>query len=191
MKTMNGSMYQKSLSKTFQTSTLSIVFEILLLLFLGISAILLRTYLRIPLNIPGRHGLEFMAILMIARRSSNLPFASIVTMLGAAGFMFFPFIGIKDPFLPIIYVVMGIVLDALFIAFNKPNNRLALLTLIGGIAYMVIPVGRIIMYLFTGILESSFIKWGFVVPVISHFIFGLAGALLGAGLVLSLKKLRK
>ncbi len=188
---MNGSMYQKSISRAFPTSTLSLVFEILLLLFLGISAIVLRTYLRIPLNIPGRHGLEFMAILMIARRSSNLPFASIITMMGASTFMFFPIIGIKDPFLPIIYVIMGIVVDALFIAFNKPYNRLAILTLIGGIAYMVIPVGRIIMYLFTGILESSFIKWGFVIPVLSHFIFGLAGALLGAGLVLSLKKLRK
>jgi len=188
---MNGSMYQKSLSNTFQTNTLSLVFEILLLLFLGISAIVLRTYLRIPLNIPGRHGLEFMAILMIARRSSNLPFASIVTMLGAAGFMFFPFIGIKDPFLPISYVVMGVVLDALYLVFRNPSNRLAILTLIGGIAYMVIPVSRIIMYLFTGILESSFIKWGFVVPVLSHFVFGLAGALLGAGLVLSIKKFRK
>jgi hypothetical protein len=188
---MNGSMYQKSISKTFQTNTLSLVFEILLLLFLGISAIVLRSYLRIPLNIPGRHGLEFMAILMIARRSSNLPFASIVTMLGASSLMFFPFIGIKDPFLPIIYVVMGIVVDALYLLFRNPANRLAILTLIGGLAYMVIPISRLTIYLFTGILESSFIKWGFVVPVVSHFIFGLAGALLGAGLVYSINRIRK
>jgi len=184
-------MYQKSLSKTFQTNTLSLVFEILLLLFLGISAIVLRTYLRIPLNIPGRHGLEFMAFLMIARRSSNLPFASIIAMLGASTFMFFPFIGIKDPFLPIIYVVMGVVVDALYLLFRNPSNRLAILTLIGGIAYMVIPIGRLTIYLFTGILESSFIKWGFVVPIVSHFAFGLAGALLGAGFVYSIKRIRK
>jgi hypothetical protein len=132
-----------------------------------------------------------MAILMFARRSSNLPFASIVTMLGASSLMFFPFIGIKDPFLPIIYVVMGIVVDALYLLFRNPANRLAILTLIGGLAYMVIPISRLTIYLFTGILESSFIKWGFVVPVVSHFIFGLAGALLGAGLVYSINRIRK
>ena len=92
MKTMNGSMYQKSLSKTFQTNTLSIVFEILFLLLLGVSAVMLRSYLRIPMNIPGRHGLEFMALLIIGRRVSKIPFASVIAMIGASSIMFVPFI---------------------------------------------------------------------------------------------------
>jgi len=187
---MNGKLSQKTISKAYQTNTLTVVLEILFLFVLGISAIVVRSYLRIPMGIPGRHGLEFMAFIIIARRISKLPFASVIAMLGATTFMFVPFIGIKDPFLPVIYIIMGIVIDILFFAFRKPYNRLAILSLIGGIAYMVIPVSRIGIYLFTGILESSFVKSGFIIPVISHFAFGVAGSLLGAGLIYSIKRLR-
>jgi hypothetical protein len=187
---MNGSVSQKTISKAYQTNTISLVLELVLLFSLGISAIVLRSYLRIPLGIPGRHGLEFMAILMIARRVSKLPFASVIAMLGATSFMFVPFIGIKDPFLPVIYLMMGVVLDILYFAFKNPANRLAILSLIGGLAYMIIPLSRIGIYLFSGILDRSFIKSGFVIPVLSHFAFGVAGALLGAGLVFSVKKIR-
>lgn len=188
---MNGNASQKTISKAYQTNTLSIVLEILFLFVLGISAIVLRSYLRIPLGIPGRHGLEFMALLMIGRRVSKLPFASVIAMVGATSFMFVPFIGIKDPFLPVIYLLMGVVLDFLYFAFRNPANRLAILSLIGGIAYMVIPISRLGIYLFTGVLERSFIKSGFIVPILSHFAFGVAGALLGAGLIYSIKRIRK
>ena len=191
MQIMNGSASQKTISKAYQTNTLSLVLEILFLIVLGISAIVVRSYLRIPLGIPGRHGLEFMAILMIGRRVSKIPFASVITMLGATSFMFVPFIGIKDPFLPVIYLLMGIVLDILYFAFKNPANRLAILSLIGGLAYMVIPISRLGVYLFTGILERSFIKSGFIIPILSHFAFGVAGALLGAGLIFSIKRIRR
>lgn len=191
MQTMNGSASQKTISKVYQTNTLSLVLEVLFLIVLGISAIVLRSYLRIPLGIPGRHGLEFMAILMIGRRVSKIPFASVIAMIGATSFMFMPFIGIKDPFLPVIYLIMGIVLDILYFAFKNPTNRLAILSLIGGLAYMVIPVSRIGVYLFTGVLESSFIKSGFIIPLLSHFAFGVAGALLGAGFIFSIKRIRR
>jgi len=188
---MNGNVFQKSISKAYQTNTLSLVLEILFLFVLGISAIVVRSYLRIPLGIPGRHGLEFMALIIIGRRISKIPFASVIAMLGATTFMFVPFIGIKDPFLPVIYIIMGVVLDTLYFLFNKPANRLAILSLIGGLAYMVIPISRLFVYLFTGILENSFIKAGFIIPVLSHFVFGVAGALLGAGFIHSLKRFRK
>ncbi|HAF31081.1 MAG TPA: hypothetical protein DCG75_18750 [Bacteroidales bacterium] len=188
---MNGNASQKTISKAYQTNTLSFVLEILFLFVLGISAIVLRSYLRIPLGIPGRHGLEFMALLMIGRRVSKLPFASVIAMLGATTFMFVPFIGIKDPFLPVIYLLMGVVLDLLYFAFRNPANRLAILSLIGGLAYMVIPISRLGIYLFTGVLERSFIKSGFILPILSHFAFGVAGALLGAGLIYSIKRIRK
>ena len=187
---MNGNLFQKTISRVYQTNTISFVLEILMLISIGISAIVLRSYLRIPLGIPGRHGLEFMALLIIARRVSKLPFASVVAMIGASTFMFVPFIGTKDPFLPIIYLLMGGVLDILYFMFRNPENRLAILSLIGGLAYMVIPISRLGVYLFTGVLERSFIKSGFIIPILSHFAFGVAGALLGAGLIFSIKKIR-
>lgn len=188
---MNGNVSQKTISRAYQTNTLSVVLEILFLFVLGISAIVLRSYLRIPLGIPGRHGLEFMALIMIGRRVSKLPFASVIAMLGATTFMFVPFIGIKDPFLPVIYIMMGVVVDLLYFAFRNPSNRLAILSLIGGLAYMVIPISRLGVYLFTGVLERSFIKAGFIIPLLSHFAFGVAGALLGAGLIFSIKRIKK
>lgn len=191
IKAMNGNLSQKTISKAYQTNTISLVLEILMLFSLGISAIVIRSYLRIPLGIPGRHGLEFMAILMIARRISKIPFASVIAMIGATTFMFVPFIGIKDPFLPVIYLVMGIVLDVLYFAFKNPANRLAILSLIGGIAYMVIPLSRIGIFLFTGFIDKSFVKVGFIIPILSHFAFGVAGALLGAGLIYSIKRIQK
>ncbi len=188
---MNGSAPQKSISKAYQTNTVSLILEILFLFVLGISAIVIRSYLRIPLGIPGRHGLEFMALIMIGRRISKLPFASIIAMLGATTFMFVPFIGIKDPFLPVIYMIMGFVLDLLYFVFRNPSNRLAILTLIGGLSYMVIPISRILLYLFGGVVESSFIKHGFIIPVLSHFVAGAAGALLGAGFIYSIRRIRR
>lgn len=188
---MNGNASQKTISKAYQTNTLSLVLEVLLLLAIGICAIVVRSYLRIPLGIPGRHGLEFMAILMIGRRISKIPFASVIAMLGATSFMFMPFIGIKDPFLPVIYLIMGIVLDILYFAFKNPANRLAILSLVGGLAYMVIPISRLGVFLFTGVLDSSFIKSGFVIPLLSHFAFGVAGTLLGAGLIFSIKRIKR
>lgn len=187
---MNGNVSQKNISKVFQTNTLSLVLEILFLFVLGISAIVLRSYLRIPLGIPGRHGLEFMALIMIGRRISKIPFASVIAMLGATTFMFVPFIGIKDPFLPVIYMIMAMVLDLLYFAFRNPANRLAILTLIGGLTYMVIPLSRILLFFSAGIVERSFLKHGFVIPVASHFAFGAAGALLGAGLIYSIKRIK-
>jgi hypothetical protein len=86
--------------------------------------------------------------------------------------------------------MMGVVLDVLYFAFKNPANRLAILSLIGGLAYMLIPVSRLGIYLFTGVIDHSFIKSGFVIPILSHFAFGVAGALLGAGLVYSVKKIR-
>lgn len=188
---MNGNASQKTISKAYQTNTLSFVLEILFLFVLGISAILLRSYLRIPLGIPGRHGLEFMALIMIGRRISKIPFASVIAMLGATTFMFVPFIGVKDPFLPVIYILMGVVLDTLYFVFRNPSNRLAILTLIGGLSYMIIPISRLGIYLFTGVLDHSFIKSGFIIPVLSHFVSGAAGALLGAGFIYSVNRIRK
>lgn len=187
---MNGNASQKTISKVYQTNALSLVLELVLLFAIGVTAIVLRSYLRIPLGIPGRHGLEFMALLMIARRVSKLPFASVVAMIGATTFMFVPFVGIKNPSLPVIYLIMGGVLDILYFAFRNPANRLGLLSFIGGLAYMVIPVSRLGIYLFTGVMDSSFVKSGFIIPILSHFAFGVAGALLGAGLVYSVKRIR-
>jgi hypothetical protein len=55
----------------------------------------------------------------------------------------------------------------------------------------MIPISRIILTLLTGYPYKSLIKNGFLMPVATHFLFGLLGAILGAGLIISIKRLKK
>ena len=57
---------KKSLSGLRSKTNLSAV-EALLMLGLGAAAVVLHQTLRAPLNLPGRHGLEWMALLVIGR----------------------------------------------------------------------------------------------------------------------------
>ncbi|MBN2681984.1 MAG: hypothetical protein JXR58_05715 [Bacteroidales bacterium] len=190
-KNANGGLLQRTLSKAFPTERTAIVAELLLLTLLGAFAIILRTKLRVPVNMPGHHGVEVMALLIIGRYVSGISVASSISGLAAALIMFFPFMGIKDPYLPVIYLIMGISIDLLYFAFKDYRKYLALFALVGGIAYMMIPLSRLVIFGFTGFPYESFYKFGFFLPFITHFVFGVAGAVLGAGLIYSLNRLKK
>jgi len=191
MKNVNGNVSQRTIPKVFPTDRSVTVLEMILLVLLGVFAITLRMKLRIPVGIPGHHGLEVMALLMAGRYISRISVASSISALAAALFMFFPFMGIKDPFLPAIYIIMGISLDLIYYAFKDYKKYLALFALMGGIAYMMIPVCRMLITAFTGYPYNSLIKGGFFYPMAMHFLFGMAGALFGAGLIYSINRLRK
>ncbi|MCD4745607.1 MAG: hypothetical protein K8R58_04855 [Bacteroidales bacterium] len=186
---MNGKLQQKTISKAFPIDRTA--FEIIILSLLGAFAIVLRAKLRIPLQMPGHHGLEVMAILLIGRNMSKIPIASSISTFVAALFILFPFIGFKDPFLPIIYILMGVTIDFTYKYFKQYRANIIFFALLGGIAYMVIPLSRILIHFTTGYPYQSLIKGGYIYPVISHFIFGVAGAVLAAGVIYSTKKILK
>jgi len=186
---MNGKPQVRILSKAFPTSKNAIWIEVLLLGFLGILAVVLRAKLRIPLNMPGHHGLEVMALLLIARSNSNISFAGSISTLFAAIFILFPFMGFKDPFLPMIYIFMGLGIDIMFKFYSRIKESVFFFALLGGLAYMLIPLSRIVIHLLTGYPYSSLIKGGYFMPVVSHFIFGAAGAILAASLIYTTKKI--
>ncbi len=184
---MNGKSQPKITSKALAVNRTLI--ELLILTFAGAAAILLRAYLRIPLNIPGHHGLEVMAILLIGRKITRIPFAASVSTLTAAAFIFFPALGLKDPFLPFIYLFMGFVIDLVYNNLNKVRNSFYLLGLLGGFAYMMIPLSRFLIYIFAGYPYESFLKQGFAVPFFGHFVFGALGGMLAYGIVNSTRKI--
>lgn len=144
MKESTGSVFQRSISRVFPIDKNTALLQVLLLSFLGASAIVLRANLRIPLHIPGHHGIEVMALLILGRYLSQISIASSISSLAAALLIFFPFMGFKDPFLPLIYMGMGVTIDSLYSAF-KNKKHIAFFALIGGLAYMAIPVSRIII----------------------------------------------
>lgn len=188
---MNGSALQKTTLGLSHRTWASVALESLLLMLLGAIAITLHARMRTPLNIPGHHGLEFMAIFILSRMGSNLKFAGSISSMGIGILLLFPVLGFKDPFMGFNYMLPGFLLDVLFLSFPAWRKKLLFLTIISGLAYFTIPLSRLILMTGTGYPYNSFIKHGFATPLISFFVFGLAGGLLGAGFIYSWKKITK
>ncbi len=186
---MNGQLQPKTTSKALAIDRVAL--EVFLLTLLGVFAIVLRAKLRIPLQMPGHHGLEVMALLLIGRSVSKMSFASSISTLGAALLILFPFMGFKDPFLPVIYILMGAVIDFSYKYFKSAKPQLFFMTLIGGISYSMIPLSRIAIHFTTGYAYPSLLKSGYALSVVSHFVFGALGALLATGLIYATKKINK
>ncbi len=187
---MTGNVQQKSLSKTYLTNrTLAKVLEIILLLLAGVLAIVLHARLRTPLNIPGHHGMEFMAIILAARLSSNMKWASSISALGIGVFILFPVLGFKDPMMGFNYMLPCFFMDIAYNTIQNKKYRNLYLSIAAGFAYMLIPVSRMITTISTGYPYSSFLKHGFVTPLATFLLFGLMGGILGTGIYFIGKKL--
>ena len=187
---MSGNVQQKSLSKEFLTnSTLANVLEVILLLLAGVMAIVLHARLRTPINIPGHHGIEFMAIIIAARLSSNMKWASSISALGIGIFILFPVLGFKDPMMGFNYMLPLFLVDIAYNFIKSEKHRNLVIALAAGFGYMLIPLSRIVLMSITGYPYQTFLKHGFVTPIFTFFFFGLLGGLLGTGIYLGGKKL--
>jgi hypothetical protein len=189
MKNIATSSQQKSISKAFPTS-FSIAAQIMLLLLVGFFATWLHLRFRIPLKMPGRHGLEFMLLIMGARAFSNLRFSSTITVTGSVIASLIPGLGYGDPLLPFIYLAMGATIDFAWYKWNSLLVWIPLAALLGGLVYSFIPIFRIVLSPIFGAIHSS-LSNGLLFPWMTHFTFGFIGSLAGVGLVSGLKKLKK
>ena len=183
---MNGRWQQRTSLKVSQTEFTRYVSMALLLFALGATAVILRTWLRIPLNIPGRQGILVMMFFMTGRALSPHRAGGIYAAAGASLMLLFPGIGPKDPWIPLIFMGMGIMTDILIsTGMRLKINRYLLFSLTGGMVYMMIPLSRICISMLTGFHYTEFTKYGFLIPVLSHFIFGMVGSMLGSGPVIA------
>ena len=187
---MNGNVQQKSLLREYLTnSTLAGLLEIILLMLAGVMAIVLHARLRTPINIPGHHGIEFMAIIIATRLSSKMRWASSISALGIGIFILFPVLGFKDPMMGFNYMLPLFLVDVAYNYVKSDKHRKLIIALSAGFGYMLIPLSRIILSITTGYPYSTFLKHGFVTPVFTFLFFGLLGGLLGTGIYLGGKKL--
>jgi hypothetical protein len=185
---MTGKRSEKTLSAPSLSGTVPAVLEYGILFGIGIIAIVLHARLRTPLNIPGHHGLEFMALLMAGRAASRIPWASSVSSLGIGLMLLFPVFGFKDPFMGIHYMLPGIFIDLTYPMIRRSKFQILLLVLFSGMAYTLIPLSRLVVHLATGYPYGAFIKHGFVLPFAGFFTFGLAGGFAGWGITTSVLK---
>jgi hypothetical protein len=161
--------------------------EFLLMFLLGAMAIVLHARLRIPLHLPGRHGIEFMMLLLIGRNVTHFRFSGLYASLGIASMLFVPVLGFKDPFMMVVFILPGIAIDVFYNAFPKINKNIWMLALASGIAYALIPVSRMIISMFTGFMYESLLT-GLMYPLFTHFSFGFIGGMGGTALVKAFRK---
>jgi hypothetical protein len=149
---------------------------------MGAIAMLLHAKLRIPMHLPGKSGLFFMIIIITARASSRYTFGSSMACLGAASVLLISNLGFDDPFMPVVYILLGFVMDFLFIVTTSFKQNVFLIALASGMSWMFIPIIRSAVSAITGFPYESLLG-GLFYPLFTHFIFGLIGGLIGAGLV--------
>lgn len=180
MNTDTGKSLQKSSFSLFPLSLQGNILQVLFLLGIGILAVVLHVYWRMPMKLPGRHGLEFMILFMAGRIFSNYRYAGSLSSLGASAVTFIPIWGFHNPFVPLTFLLPGIILDLVYnrLPTKRFYFRLVLMTLAGGFAYATIPIVRYFIMQTTGFPFSSLIL-GPEFPVLSHFLFGASGAAIG------------
>jgi len=181
MENIFGKPQVRTISGLTHNRSLGLLLEVLFLLGIGIVAILLHARLRTPLNIPGHHGIEFMALLMLGRMSSNLRFASTISSLAIGLLLLFPVFGFSDPLMGFNYLLPGLFLDVYYQLGGKLTKQTWYLAIIAGLAYLSIPFSRYIISSTTGYIYGAFIKHGIFTPFFTFFLFGLSGGGLGTG----------
>lgn len=169
-----------------QSINLSIAGFILMFMF-GALAMILHAKFRLPLHLPGRHGLEFMLLLLIGKNITQLRFSGLAASMGVSSMLFVPFLGFKDPFMAAVFVLPGIAMDVIFYFFPKLNSKMWMQALVAGISYSIIPISRFIISDITGIIYGSLIS-GLLYPILTHFTFGFIGGLGGTSLVKVIRK---
>lgn len=174
MKDSNGNSNQKSISRTFPISKINSAVEVLALFLLGAIAVVLHIKMRIPLKLPGHHGVEFMALIMLGRSFSKIPIASTISSLGIGMMMFFPIWAGKDPFAGAVYMIPGFAIDFLYYQFRN-NKRIFITAILGGLSYGLIPVARYIIMSITGFPYEALLT-GLAYPFLSFTFFGFTGS---------------
>ncbi|MFH1160341.1 MAG: hypothetical protein V1733_05265 [bacterium] len=179
MKIMNTSPLPKSISSIFPNKLAGTLAEVLFLFGIGMLAIAIHAKLRIPMQLPGRQGILFLAILVIGRGISRFPYAGTLICSGSAALLATSWLGFHEPLMPLVYILIGMILDSSSFAFGKALPYILSMALVCAIAWMCIPLIRLVITLFTGLQFTSF-RYGIAWPVLTHLFFGLAGGLLGA-----------
>ncbi|MCX6079628.1 MAG: hypothetical protein NTW32_08870 [Chloroflexi bacterium] len=186
---MNGTFYQRKISKAFPIEGTLTWWEALLLLSTGALAVVLHQSFRLALGLPGYHGIEWMALLIMGRSFSRFKGAGSLASLGAAGMSILPIWGTQhDPFIWLIYFLPGPIMDLAFKYLPHYASKLWFLAILGGLAHITKPIIRLIITLLSGWSFGTF-RYGVVYPISSHLLYGMIGGLLGALVVLGIQRI--
>lgn len=179
---MNGNLHQKRSFALSPDRNIALILEMLLIVAGGALAALMHFKLRIPLNLPGHHGLEFMAIFVLIRLSANVRYAATLATLGTGIMLLIPGLGASNPLHSFSYLLPGLFLDFFYIISRGRMQLFLIAAITAGISYMMIPLSRLIVQIFIAYPYMAFVKFGIVYTVFSFLLFGILGGMLGYGL---------
>lgn len=151
----------------------------LFLIGLGATIVVLENAFRWPLQLPGHHGLEAMALLALGRLSCSSPWSA--TLVGASAAITAPLLGADHGVLtPLFYLLPGLVVDGGWRLWPRLMTRvLVALPLLAAAAFATKPVLRVVGNQLFGMQFGS-LRAGPVYPVLTHLMFGFLGALAAA-----------
>jgi hypothetical protein len=145
------------------------------LLSLGVAIVALEQSFRWPLQMPGHHGIEAMALLLLGRLSCSSPWSATIAAASAA--VAAPALGADHgPLMPLFYLLPGAVLDLGHRLRPKLDTFLLYLPLVAAIAWTSKPVVRVLANLTLGMQFGS-LRAGPIYPIVTHLLFGFVGGL--------------
>lgn len=142
----------------------------------GALAVILHDVFRWPMKMPGRHGLELMAILLFVRCASTERYATTLAALGgvSAAFVLQHGGGVEATIL----LMQGLAIDAVYGFVAGRSWMWLALPVLAGVAHMIKPVVKMAWQAGLAIPSNSLV-YGLGYPMTTHFVFGLAGGLFG------------
>jgi len=141
---------------------------------LGALGVVLHASLRVPLHLPGHHGLEWMALLAFASMTIPRRWAATGVGIAATAIAFLPLWGWHDLFAPQLYLASAMFFDLFCVVLPRRQLRRTLVVLAGGLAFTA---AGLIGFLVGPHGATAHAAWG--LWTLMHFGFGLAGALIG------------
>ncbi len=190
---MTGKQQTKPISRILAPSLTNQTIEAIVLLLLGALAMFVHARFRWGnANIPGHHGIEFMAILMACRLTTQFKWSSVFMVIGIGSMVALPFLGFKNPISALGYMLPVVALDLMYTSIPKRFHVKWLLAVLGGLAYAMVPIYRLVLSVSAGIPYPSALKHGSIlIPIAGFFFFGLIGAGLAVGIVFTIKSRKK
>jgi len=147
----------------------------LFLASLGLGIVALEQAFRWPLQLPGHHGLEAMALLVLGRLSCTSRWSA--TLVGTSAAVAAPVMGADHGVLmPLFYVLPGMVLDLAWRLRPSLGRSVLMLPVVAALAFAAKPVVRVVANALLGMQFGS-LRAGPLYPILTHLLFGFLGAL--------------
>lgn len=146
------------------------------LLALGALTIVLHQKFHYPLKMPGHHGLEAMALLVLGRLSCTNPFSA--TIVGASTAMTALMTGAEhDLSSALLNMAPGVMLDLALMTIPNWRSRLYVVPFAVAFAHAAKPILRLVLAQSFDMHFGS-LRSGLLFPLSTHMAYGFAGGLI-------------